>query len=63
MWVLVRAQIKHAPAENRPVTWKELKNRPQTEQAPDPEKAEKMKMLAAVGIALTAALLAMFLFR
>ncbi len=62
-WVLVRAQIKHVPAENRPVTWKELKNRPQTEQAPDPEKAEKMKMLTAVGIALAAALLAMILFR
>ena len=63
VWVLAREHRKNAPAEKHPVTWAELKNRLQTEQTPDPEKTEKINMLAAVGIALTAALLAMFLFR
>ena len=63
VWVLAREHRKNASAENRPVTWAELKNRPQTEQARDPEKTDKIKMLTAVGIALAAALLAMMLLR
>ena len=59
--VLWRTHLKDTAEENRPLTWAELKKRPPAETGSDSAEKDKIKMLIAVGIALTAAVIGMVL--